>query len=299
MTRADLASRPGRSSPDDPQRDEPLLAHQFAGQHRRPAGGCRCCRRRAPGRTSCRGTAPDRPAGRRAPPRRRPRPPSSRRCSRGHGPLEIGSSDQQHVVDQGSGDGDRGWSPTLDRDALGDGLAAAFRRSGRAFGGELGNMAGSHAEDADVRLHRLGRRGHSRRSARRRRWAPAGFPDPARPPATPARSVPWPATTSRRRTAETKVKPRSSRSGGLVGRRASVKSRPLMTTVAPWARVPSDLHEGRPLGHHDGHGHAEPGAVIGQALGVVAGAGGDHAALAFIASAAAACSARRAPCRRR
>jgi hypothetical protein len=37
------------------------------------------------------------------------------------------------------------------------------------------------------------------------------------------------------------------------------------------------LHERRGLGHDDGHGHAQASAVISQALGMVAGAGGDDA----------------------
>jgi hypothetical protein len=41
------------------------------------------------------------------------------------------------------------------------------------------------------------------------------------------------------------------------------------------------LHGGRGLGHHDRHGHAKAAAVIGQALGMVAGAGRDDAAFAL------------------
>src|SRR5690606_9068292 len=42
------------------------------------------------------------------------------------------------------------------------------------------------------------------------------------------------------------------------------------------------LHEGGALGHDDGHGHAQTAAVIGQGLGVVAGRGGDDAALLLV-----------------
>ncbi|MNE42680.1 hypothetical protein D3C80_1368240 [compost metagenome] len=42
------------------------------------------------------------------------------------------------------------------------------------------------------------------------------------------------------------------------------------------------LHEGGALGHDDGHRHAQAAAVIGQGLGVVAGRGGDDAALHLI-----------------
>ena len=48
------------------------------------------------------------------------------------------------------------------------------------------------------------------------------------------------------------------------------------------SRVWRTFTSGVPLRHDDGDGNTEPLAVIGQALGVVAGAGGDHPAPALL-----------------
>ena len=66
-----------------------------------------------------------------------------------------------------------------------------------------------------------------------------------------------------------------------LGRRAS-KVSTFDDHVGTVATRPVDLHEGSAFGHDDGDRHAEPPAVIGQRLGVVAGRGGDDTALALI-----------------
>jgi len=68
--------------------------------------------------------------------------------------------------------------------------------------------------------------------------------------------------------------------GGLFGRAGEIQ--PLddhRGAVRPGA---VSLHEGRALGHHDGHRHAQPGAVIGEGLGMVPRAGRHHAAFALV-----------------
>ena len=103
-----------------------------------------------------------------------------------------------------------------------------------------------------------------------------------RPRAFRAPSVPCPAMTSRivERVDEDIALARAPARTPWRGRRRT--SRRASTTCAPWPCGLADLDRRGRRRHDDGHRNAEPLAVIGDRLGMVAGRGGDHSARALL-----------------
>jgi hypothetical protein len=263
---------------DDPQADDPAFAHQFAGQHR----GQQARVDVAAGDDQAALLAAE-PFG------------IGQQGGQGGGAgafhdglldvavecdaaLEERLLDQQHVVDQRPGDRVAQVADFLDRDALGDGRGRAVPR--RVDAAHLGRERGEHGRlDADhlnVRLQVLRGRGHacdqSAAADRDRQDFQVRhvFQHLQRHRALAGHDV--------------GIIERMDVGQLALGAEPVGRGRGLVEAVAVDHHLGAvgagllDLHERRGLGHHDGHGDAQPGGVIGQALAVVAGRGGDDAA---------------------
>ena len=181
------------------------------------------------------------------------------------------------------GTSDSGSLPmSRDRDALGDRVAA---RRHRLAGEALAHRRIARrldADDLDVRLQRRAPRRRSRRSGRRRR--------PARP-ACRARGTSSSISSADRALAgddarivvgmdEDQLVAR--RRGDALRAPASASVSPFSTTLAPWPRVCVTLVLGVKDGMTMVAGMPSRARVVGDALRVVAGRHGDHAALALL-----------------
>uniref|UniRef100_A0A0N5A4T1 LigA n=1 Tax=Parastrongyloides trichosuri TaxID=131310 RepID=A0A0N5A4T1_PARTI len=202
------------------------------------------------------------------------------RRQEGHALFEVGLFADEDLVDQAVGQGEGDFSHGLDGDALGDGLPAALGRFAATARGEGRIAGGLDAEDLDARLDRLGGDGAARDQAAaadgddqgvqvRRVLQKLQAADPL--PRDDALVVEG----RDEDIAVLGLKPL-----GLLGRAGEVEA--VDDDVGAVGAGAVHLHEGGALGHDDGHRHAQAAAVIGQGLGVVAGRGGDDAALLLI-----------------
>ena len=198
----------------------------------------------------------------------------------GHGGLEVGLLTDQDVLDQRVGDGEGDVAHRLDGDALGDGLTAAFRSLATAPGAERGIHGRLDAEDADVGLHRF-RRDRTARD----QTAAADRNDETVQIRRVLEEFHGADTLTRDdpRVVEGRDKDKAflvAQPVRLLGRAGEVQALDHHGRAMGPGAV--RLHEGRAFRHDDGHGNAQPGAVIGQGLGVVAGRGRHHAAPALV-----------------
>jgi len=265
---------------DDPQRHQPRLAHQLAGQDRGEQAGVDIAagedqpdllaaesfrigqQRRQGGGTSPLGHG------------------LFHIAVEGDGALEEGLLDQQDVVDQRPGDGVAQVADLFHRDALGDGLAGIGGVDAAHAGGEGGKAGRLDADDADIRLHMLGRCRHTRDQAATADGHGQDFEIG-------------------------RVLEHLQGDGALAGHDVDVVegvdedevalgaeghglSLRVVIAVALDHHLSAEfpgllhLHEGGVARHDDGHRDTQALCVVGEALAVVAGRGRDHPAPALV-----------------
>ncbi len=197
-----------------------------------------------------------------------------------HRPFERSLLDQHDVFHQRPGDGVGEVAHLLDRDALGDGLPPRRRAQAAHAGGKGRIHRRLDPEHPHLGLDRLGRRGAAGNQAA----AADGDEDDVQVRAVLQHlggESPLPGHHFEivEGVHQDEVELAADGGGMLAG---LIVALTVQHHLGAELAGMLDLHCRRRLGHDDGHRHPQPMAVIGQGLGVVAGRGGDHPALALL-----------------